>query len=146
VVRNPRLVLGALTRELESAGLGTETAQRAATEIPLRGERFLSFTARTVFGLDPDELGSPRVAALSSLALFSVGALVPLLPWFAISGSAAIASSVVLTVIASVIVGGWVSRSSGNRVATGALRQLLIVIAASAVTYTIGKLFGTVVA
>jgi VIT1/CCC1 family predicted Fe2+/Mn2+ transporter len=146
VVRNPRLVLGALTRELETAGLGTETAQRAATEIPLRGERFLSFTARTVFGLDPDELGSPRVAALSSLALFSVGALVPLLPWFAISGSAAIASSVVLTVIASVIVGGWVSRSSGNRVATGALRQLLIVIAASAVTYTIGKLFGTVVA
>jgi VIT1/CCC1 family predicted Fe2+/Mn2+ transporter len=54
--------------------------------------------------------------------------------------------SVVATAIASVAVGAWVSRSAGRPVVRGAMRQLLIVVAASAVTYGIGALFGTAVA
>jgi VIT1/CCC1 family predicted Fe2+/Mn2+ transporter len=86
------------------------------------------------------------VAALSSLALFSVGALVPLVPWFITSGTAAMWASIVLTAIASVAVGGWITSSSGSGVVRGGARQLLIVVAAASVTYLIGKLFGTVVA
>ncbi len=145
VRRNPRLVLGQLTDKLVDAGFATDTAQRAATELPLDEERFFDFTARTIFGIDPGELGSPVTAALSSLCWFSLGALVPLLPWFFASHGLAIGISVAGTAVASVVVGGWVSRSSGRPVWLGAARQLLIVIAAAAVTYAIGKLFGTAV-
>lgn len=62
--------------------MDTDTAKRAATEIPLDEESFLAFTARTVFGINSDELGNPVTAALSSLMLFAAGALVPLMPWF----------------------------------------------------------------
>lgn len=146
VRRNPRLVLEQLTQRLEEDGFATETAQQAATELPLDEDRFFDFCSRTLFGITTDGLGSPRVAAVSSLALFSVGALVPLVPWFITSGTAAMWASIVLTAIASVAVGGWITSSSGSGVLRGGARQLLIVVAAAAVTYLIGKLFGTVIA
>ncbi|MEQ8842091.1 MAG: VIT1/CCC1 transporter family protein [Acidimicrobiales bacterium] len=143
--RNPRLLLAELTTKLEDTGLATDTAQRVATELPLEGDRFVEFTARTVFGFDPGEVGSPAVAAVSSFGLFTAGAIVPLAPWFVTSGTAAITISVVGTALASLVVGGWVSRSADRPVSQGALRQLAIVIVASIVTYGIGSLFGTVI-
>lgn len=145
VQRNPKLVLDELTGKLVDAGFTRDTAQRAATELPLSEPQFFDFTARTVFGVDPDELGSPIVAAGSSLALFAAGALVPLLPWFVLHGAPAVAASVVATALASAVVGGWVSRSADRPVHRGAVRQLVIVVAAAAVTYAIGKLFGATV-
>ena len=95
---------------------------------------------------DVDDLGSPAIAAFSSLALFSVGAALPLIPWFVTSGATATVTSIVLTAVASLLVGGGVSRLSGNSVQRGALRQLAIVILASAITYGVGSLFGTAIA
>lgn len=143
--RNPRLLLDELTAKLEESGLATDTAQRVATELPLDGDRFIDFTARTVFGFDPDQVGSPAVAAVSSFGLFTAGAIIPLAPWFITSGTVAIVTSVAATAIASLVVGGWVSRSSDRPVAQGASRQFAIVLVASIVTYGIGTLFGTAI-
>ncbi len=143
--RNPKLVLDELSSQLVEDGFGDETAKRASTELPLDEDRFLSFTARTMFGVNPNELGSPFVAAGSSLALFSVGALIPLAPWFFTQGGVAEAWSVVLTAGTSLVVGGAISSSSGNSAVRGGARQLAIVVLASAITYGIGSLFGTAV-
>jgi VIT1/CCC1 family predicted Fe2+/Mn2+ transporter len=145
VSRNPRLILDELSSRLEVAGFGRETAQVATTELPLDEPRFLNFAATTLFGINPNELGSPATAALSSLALFAAGALVPLLPWFFTGGVLATWLSVVVTSLAGLAVGGVVGRLSGRPVARSALRQLAIVVGASAVTYGIGRLFGTAV-
>lgn len=144
--RNPRLVLDELADSLTEQGLATDTSHRVAAELPLDGERFVEFSARNLFGVDPGELGSPWVAAGSSLALFSVGALVPLAPWLVTEGSGALVVSVVATALVSMVVGAWVAQSADRPRWAGALRQLAIVVAASAVTYGIGELFGTVVA
>jgi VIT1/CCC1 family predicted Fe2+/Mn2+ transporter len=146
VARNPKLVLDELTEHLENAGFGHTTAQIASTELPLDEDRFLDFCARTIFGVNPDELGSPMTAAVSSLLLFAAGALVPLLPWFFTEGALAVLLSVALTALASIIVGAVIGRSSDRPVVVGAVRQLLIVTGASAVTWAIGTLFGTAVA
>ena len=146
VRRDPELILDELTERLEEAGFGRATAQLASTELPLDEHRFLRFTSTTVFGIDPDELGSPMTAAITSLVLFAFGALVPLAPWFFTEGGAAALISVGLTAVASIAVGGVVSRSSGRPASAGALRQLAIVTVSAAVTYGIGKAFGTVVA
>jgi len=145
VARNPRLVLDELSSHLEAAGFGRETAQTASTELPLDEPRFLRFATTTLFGLNPDELGSPMTAAGTSLVYFAGGALVPLLPWFFTGSPTATWLSVVLTGIASVVVGSIVSRLSSRPMILGALRQLAIVAGASAVTYGIGRLFGTAV-
>ena len=146
VSRNPRLVLHEMAIHLEAAGFGRETAQIASTELPLDEPRFLRFASTTLFGLNPDELGSPMVAAGTSLGLFAAGALVPLLPWFFTSGGGAMALSIALTSVAGLAVGATVSRLSGRSQWQGAVRQLAILIAAAAVTFGIGRLLGTTVA
>ncbi len=146
IARNPKLVLGELTAQLVDDGFAEDTAAQASTELPLDEDRFLNFTARTMFGVNPDELGSPLTAATNSLALFAIGALIPLAPWFFTSGGAAVGISVVLTAAASLFIGALVSRSSGNSSFAGAARQLLIVALASGITFGIGKLFGTAIA
>jgi VIT1/CCC1 family predicted Fe2+/Mn2+ transporter len=146
VNRHPKLILSQLAARLEEAGMARETAQRASTELPLDEPRFLRFCANTLFGVNPDELGSPMTAAVTSLAYFAIGAIVPLVPWFLTEGTAAKLLSVALTAVASLIAGGVVGRSSGKPPGPAAVRQLAIVVAASAVTYGIGALFGTAVA
>jgi vacuolar iron transporter family protein len=146
IARNPKLVLDELTTQLVNDGFDNDTAAQASAELPLDEERFLSFTARTVFGVNPNVLGSPITAATSSFVLFAIGAIIPLAPWFFTSGAAAISMSVALTAIAGLSIGGVVSRSSGNPAIPGAVRQLAIVVLASAITYGIGALFGTAIA
>jgi VIT1/CCC1 family predicted Fe2+/Mn2+ transporter len=146
IARNPKLVLGELTTQLVTDGFADDTAAQASTELPLDEDRFLSFTARIMFGVNPNELGSPLTAATNSLALFAIGALIPLAPWFFTSGGAAVGISIFLTAAASLFIGALVSRSSGNSSFAGATRQLMIVALASAITYGIGALFGTAIA
>jgi vacuolar iron transporter family protein len=145
VAHSPALVLDRLSSKLEDIGMDTDTAKRAATEIPLDEDSFLAFTARTVFGVNTEELGNPVTAALSSLLLFAVGALVPLVPWFFTRGTAGAVWSLGLTAFAALFVGAYVSRSAGAPPWKGAVRQFLIVLAAAAVTYGIGKLAGTAI-
>jgi vacuolar iron transporter family protein len=145
LTRNPKLVLDALAAKLVETGFDDETARKAAAELPLDSDRFFAFTARTVFGVNSEELGSPRTAALSSLGFFALGAIVPLAPWFLTQGTAASLLSILLTGVASIVVGTVIARSSGTPRWRGAVRQLVIVAAAAAVTWGIGALVGTAI-
>jgi len=93
-----------------------------------------------VLGVNPDELGSPSTSALSSMVAFATGALIPLLPWFIAPRATAIAASLALSGLAAIGVGGTLGYLSNGRVVASALRQLLIVALASAVTFVIGEL------
>ena len=146
VQRDPELILDEVADRLEHAGFGRETAQVASTELPLDEPRFLRFASTSIFGIDPDELGSPMTAALSSLALFALGAFVPLAPWLVAEGFAAAMTSLALAALMSVAVGTFVARSSGRSALVGSARQLTIVAGSAAVTYGIGTLFGVAVA
>lgn len=143
LMKNDReLLVEQVSESLSKTGHGDKTAQKAADEIAEDDNHLTDVYARQVMGFNPDELGSPWVAAGTSFLLFTVGALAPLLPWFFTDGTLAIVLSIVFTGIGSLIVGGYISSSSGKSVNMGALRQLGIVILASVVTYGIGYLFG----
>ena len=137
-----KLLVGQISDSLSKTGHGDKTAEIAANEIAENDKHLTEVYARQVMGFNPDELGSPWVAAISSFALFTLGALAPLGPWFFVEGSTAIWLSIVLTGVGGLIVGGYISSSSGKTVVYGALRQLGIIILASVVTYGIGYLFG----
>jgi VIT1/CCC1 family predicted Fe2+/Mn2+ transporter len=114
----------------------------ATKELARDPDQALGVYARAVLGVNPDELGSPWAAALSSFVAFAAGALVPLLPWFIASRSTALAASLLLSGVAALGIGGALGYLSNHRVALLALRQLFIVALASAVTFFVGKLFG----
>ena len=147
LIRNDReLLIEQVTDSLSESGHGDKTAAKAAQEIAREDRHLTEVYARQVMGFNPDELGSPWIAAGSSFALFTVGALAPLAPWFLATGTMAVWLSIIFTCIGSLIVGGYIGSSSGKSMVYGALRQLGIVILASAVTYGVGYLFGVSVA
>lgn len=136
------LLVEQIAASLSQTGHSESTAHTAAQEIAKDDTHLTDVYARQVMGFNPDELGSPWLAAGSSFALFTLGALAPLGPWIFTGGVLAVTLSIVLTGIGGLVVGGYISSSSGNSVMKGALRQLGIIILASVVTYGIGYVFG----
>ena len=86
-------------------------------------------------GLDPDELGSPGSAALSSLGAFAAGAVVVVLPYMFSSGPAALIAATVLASLALFAVVAVIGVLNGR----GGLRQLLIGGGAALLVYVIGR-------
>lgn len=134
-----------LEDNLVVAGISKRTARTTTREIAHNDDHLFDLYSSRVLGVNKDELGSPWVAAVSSCALFTAGALFSLLPWFFIGGMSGIVISIVTTSLASLVVGGYVAHSSGKSLPYGAIRQLIIVLLASGVTYGIGLLFGVAV-
>lgn len=135
-----------LADHLVKDGYKPATAQAATRELGKNKGRFFETYASQVIGVNPDELGSPWVAAVSSFALFTLGALAPLAPWFFADGMTGMVWAVALTGVGGLAAGAYVAYSSGKSLWLGALRQLSIIILASVVTYGVGVLFGTVIA
>lgn len=126
-------------------GLSTEQASRTAAEILKNPESALDTLVREELGLDPTDLGSPMKAALSSLAMFSVGAFVPLLPFLVTSGTPAIAIAAALAFLVLAVVGGLVGFLSGTSVLRSAVRMAGLAALAAGVTYAVGRMFGATV-
>ena len=69
-------------------GLSEEDARKVAASLMEDPKKALDTKVREELGLDPDELGSPWGAAASSIVAFSVGAIVPLMPFLLTTGPA----------------------------------------------------------
>jgi VIT1/CCC1 family predicted Fe2+/Mn2+ transporter len=133
-------------RELEllyrAKGLSRAAAKQTAEQIMSDPDTALDTLAREELGLDPQALGQPIRVAASSFAAFTIGAAVPVIPYFFLSGTTAMILAIVLAAIALVLVGGTVGRLSGLGVTRSATRQLLIGGGAAAITFVIGRLIG----
>jgi vacuolar iron transporter family protein len=138
--QKPEAVRAELEGFIERAGVSRRTAHEAARQLCRDRKHVLATYARSI-GLNPDELGSPWAAAVSSFVTFAFGALVPLVPWFFRSGSTAQIASLALAAFASVAIGGLLARLSGRPLLWPALRQLLIVAIAAGATVAVGRIF-----
>lgn len=122
-------------------GLPKDLADRLAEELMRDPEVALDTHAREELGLDPHEgLGSPVAAAGASFAMFSAGALVPLVPFLFGSGSGAIVVSAALSAVALFGVGAAMSYLTGRNAVLSGARMLAIGAAAAAITYLVGTL------
>lgn len=140
--RHPDAETRELTRAYRRRGLADDDAERIARTIMSDPETALEVHAREELGVGPQGVGNPWQAAISSFVAFSAGALLPLLPWFFVEGTAAVLASIVLGAAAALVIGWTLAVFTGRSRPLSALRQLLIAIVAAAVTYGIGALVG----
>ncbi len=126
----------------EARGVGKDDAAALATSTVADTEQALDTLAREELGLNPDELGSPWGAAISSCLSFATGALIPLAPFLALTGAAALIGSIALTGCALFAVGAAISLFTGRSALRDGLRMLAIGGAAGALTYALGRLLG----
>jgi VIT1/CCC1 family predicted Fe2+/Mn2+ transporter len=129
-----------LAATFRSRGVEPGLADQVAAQLSAHPEHALAVHVREELGVDHRELPSPLLAAVASLVTFAAGALVPLLPYLA--GRPSLAAALALAALAAFAGGGLVSRLTGRPFRHGAVRQLLLGMAAAGVTYGIGSLAG----
>lgn len=140
--KNPELEELELAKIYESRGVEPDVAAELAAAMMADPEIALEVHAREELGFDPDQLGSPIAAAASSFVAFSLGALLPLIPWLFTGGTGAIVASVVLGVVGALGLGITVGVLSMRSPIYAGLRQLGLAAVATAATMAIGSLVG----
>ncbi len=140
--RRPEAERRELAQIYRLRGVDDATAEQLATALSRNPELALQTHAREELGIDPESLGQPVKAALSSFVTFSMGASIPLLPYFFGTGTAAMVAAIVLGVVAALFVGAALARFTGRPIGRSAGRQLLFSAVPAAVTYAIGSAVG----
>jgi VIT1/CCC1 family predicted Fe2+/Mn2+ transporter len=143
---DPKAAHEALESIMLADGVEADTAHTAAVEIGRNAEKAMAVYARGKLGINPDELGSAWGSAISSFVMFSLGAVVPLAPWFVGGGNTAILLSLGLSIVAALGIGTYLGYNTNGRWLAAALRQLIVLILAAGATYIIGRLFHTSIA
>ena len=139
---DPEGELRELTGMYEAQGLSHEDASTVARILSVNPDIALDTHARLELGVDPEAPGSALRAAVSSFLAFSVGAILPLFPWFFVQGSTAVIASVIIGAVAALALGAAIGFMAGRSVVGTALRQLAVAAVAAAVTYSVGHVLG----
>ncbi|GAA5612420.1 hypothetical protein Spla01_03582 [Streptomyces platensis] len=141
--KHPKDELEELAALYQSRGVEPALARQVAEQLSRDPEQALEIHAREELGIDPSDLPSPAVAAISSFGSFALGALLPVLPY--LLGASAIWPAVLLALVGLFACGAVVARVTARSWWFSGLRQLVLGGAAAGVTYVLGALFGTVV-
>ncbi|GAA0485178.1 VIT1/CCC1 transporter family protein [Streptomyces olivaceiscleroticus] len=141
--KHPKDEQAELAALYESRGVEPALAREVAAQLSKDPEQALEIHAREELGVDPSDLPSPLVAAVSSFGSFALGALLPVLPY--LLGASALWPAVVLALLGLFGCGAVVARVTARSWWYSGLRQLALGGAAAGVTYVLGTLFGTAV-
>lgn len=140
IVRNPVAETAELAAMYVQKGVDEGLAAQIAEQIHRDVDNAVAVHAQEELGVDPHELASPTLAAWSSFVAFSLGALVPVLPY--LLGASTLLPALVLTLAALFGCGAVVTRVTNRPWWYGGARQLLLGAAAAAATYGFGMLVG----
>ncbi|WP_370064536.1 VIT1/CCC1 transporter family protein [Streptacidiphilus sp. MAP5-3] len=140
LLRNPQEELAELAQLYVDRGVEPHLAFEVAQQLSADPERALDVHAREELGIDPDDLPSPLLAAVSSFISFALGALLPLLPY--LLGATSLLPAVVLSIAGLFLCGAVVSKVTARTWWFGGFRQLALGGAAAGVTFLLGQLIG----
>jgi len=124
-------------------GIPEIQAHEMAAEIMTDKEKAYQMLVKEELGINAEELkGSAIEAALYSFFLFSIGAIIPVLPFIFTSGMQAIIISVCMSAIGLFLIGAAITLFTGKNVWFSGFRQVFFGLTAAAITFGIGKIIG----
>jgi vacuolar iron transporter family protein len=138
--RYPREEAEELALIYAARGLPLNEARHISKKLISNPEQALDTLAREELGLNPDDLGSPIGAAVSSFIMFAIGASLPIIP-FVLGLSHGVEIAAAISGAALFAVGATLSLFTGRSAFLSGLRMFLIGSVAAAATYFIGSLF-----
>ncbi len=145
LAEDPREEAAEIALIFEQKGLSPEQVGRTTSEILKNPEAALDTLVREELGLDPSDLGSPLSAALSSFAMFAVGAAMPILPFLFARGWTAVGIASGLAAALLIAVGTLLGILAGTSPIKSAARMVGLAALAAAVTFGLGRLVGKTV-
>ena len=140
---NPEGEMRELSLIYIAKGIPEDQAKQMAAEIMKDKDLAHEILVKEELGINEEELrGSAFEAAIYSFILFSIGAVIPVLPFMFTDGTKAILMSVSFSAIGLFLIGAAITLFTGKNVWFSGLRQVFFGLAAAAITFGIGKLIG----
>lgn len=130
----------------EAKGLPAAQARVLAANMMKDPTTALDTLSREELGIDPEELGgSPWSAAITSFFLFAIGAIIPVAPFFFLTGNPAVYISLVASGLGLFAIGAGITLLTGRSVLYSGMRQVIFGFIAAAITFGVGRLIGVAI-
>jgi VIT1/CCC1 family predicted Fe2+/Mn2+ transporter len=129
-----------LTAIYVGRGFEPDEARRFVDRLFERPEQATRLLIFEEVGLDERSIGAPLAAGLGSFLAFTLGAVIPLVPYLVASGAMAFVASFGASLAALFALGLGISRLTHRSPLFTALRQTLLGAIAAGVTYGVGTL------
>jgi len=140
ILRNPEGERHELAEMYLAKGIDEHLAHEVARQVHRDIDNAVNVHAREELGVDPDDLASPTVAAVSSFLSFAVGAFIPVLPY--LLGADSLLPGLLITLLALFGCGAVVTQVTNRTWFYGGARQMVLGAAAAGLTYAVGTAVG----
>lgn len=141
--KDPEGQLSDLAAFYEQKGVSRETALQFASELTAQDPIHAHLEAE--LKLDEEDLTNPLTAAISSLLSFTAGALIPLLAALAATDAQRIGITLAAVLVGLFLTGYYSAKIGGANKAAAIRRVVIGGVLAMAVTYMVGRLFGSAI-
>lgn len=126
----------------QAKGIDKITADKISESLINEPEKALDTLVREELGLNPGELGSALGASVSSYLSFSLGAIIPILPYLFLKSTSALYSSIMISSVSLFLIGMIISFLTGKSALKNGFRMCGLGWLAGTITYIIGYFLG----
>jgi vacuolar iron transporter family protein len=126
-----------------SKGIPEQQARSMAKALISDKDRAHEMLIQEELGINAEDLqGSAMEAAITSFLLFAIGAVIPVIPFFFLSGLNAVLLSAAMSALGLFLIGSAITLFTGKSIWFSGFRQVFFGLAAAGITYGIGTLIG----
>ena len=144
VEENPEEEIEEMALFYQLQGFAPEEAQRMAERLAEQPEQMVQAMAQSELGLSQHHFPNQWTSAFSAALSTAIGAFIPIIPFFFMSGFAAVIAAFVISILAHFAVGAVKSLITIRSWWASGLEMTMVGVLEAAVTYGLGLAFGAV--
>src|ERR1700741_2574900 len=144
IEENPEEEIEEMSLFYQLQGFNPEEAQRMAERPAEQPEQMVAAMAQSALGLSQQHFGKRGMSAASAAISTAIGAFIPIIPFFFMSGLPAVVWAFVISIVAHFLVGAVKSLITLRSWWASGLEMTIVGIIEAAVTYGLGLAFGAV--
>jgi len=142
VEENPEEEIEEMSLFYQLQGFSPEEAQKMAERLAEQPEQLVRAMAQSELGLSQQHFGKPWTSATSAAVSTAIGAFIPIIPFFFMTGISAVIAAFTISIIAHFAVGAVKSLITIRSWWASGLEMTMVGVIEAAVTYGLGLAFG----
>jgi vacuolar iron transporter family protein len=142
VEENPEEEIEEMSLFYQLQGFNADEAQKMAERLAEQPEQMVQAMAQNELGLSQQHFGKPWTSAFSAALSTAIGAFIPIIPFFFLTGIAAVVAAFAISIVAHFAVGALKSLITIRSWWASGLEMTIVGMIEAAVTYGLGLAFG----
>lgn len=142
IEENPEEEIEEMSLFYQLQGFSPEESQKMAERLAEQPEQMVQAMAQSELGLSEHRFPNPWKSSASAAISTAIGAFIPIIPFFFMSGIAAVLAAFAISIVAHFAVGALKSLITIRSWWASGLEMTLVGVIEAAVTYSLGLAFG----